>query len=504
MLDLDDRALSSHAATGITGLDNILGGGFARPYAYLIQGAPGSGKTTLALQFLLTGAAVNERGLYITLSESAAELRSNADAHGWSLDKIEVAELSTAEDIRSADEQSILFHPFEIELGETMRALFATVDAARPTRVVVDSLSELRMLAQTSLRYRRQVMALKQFFAERQCTVLLLDDGTSGDHEQQLASIAHGVLYLEQLAPEYGAERRRLRVSKYRGQGFRGGYHDYRITAGGVRVFPRLVAAEHHATFTSELLRSGVEELDTLLGGGLTYGTSTLIIGPAGTGKSSLATCYALAAVQRGEHAAMFVFDELLSVLKARSAGIGLDIQPYIANGRMWLQQIDPAELAPGEFVNLVREVVEREQTRLVVIDSLNGYLHAMPDERFLVVLLHELFAYLGQRGVVTVLIVGQHGIVGQGMSTPVDVSYVADTVMLLRYFESAGTVRQAISVVKRRSGPHERAIRELRIEPGALRVGAPLTQFQGVLTGTPSYLGGGGIQLETPDATTG
>jgi circadian clock protein KaiC len=490
-----------YAATSIAGLDAVLNGGFARPHVYLVQGAPGTGKTTLALQFLLTGVALGETCLYITLSESINELHSNAATHGWSLDALQMVELSAAEDIRNSDEQSVMFHPFEIELGETMRTLFAAVEQHTPSRVVVDSISELRMLAQNALRYRRQILALKQFFVERACTVLLLDDNAISDNDQQLASIAHGVLELEQLAPEYGAERRRLRVSKYRGQSFRGGYHDYRIIKGGLQVYPRLVAAEYRTAGIEGVLGSGIAALDDLLGGGLTYGTSTLITGPAGTGKSSLATCYTVAAVRQGDHAAIFAFDEQPAMLQLRSAGIGMDLQPYIEAGHLRIQQIDPAELAPGEFVHLVRNVVEQQQTRVVVIDSLNGYLNAMPEERFLLVQLHELFTYLGQRGVVTILIVGQHGVVGQGISTPVDVSYLADTVILLRYFESLGAVRQAISVVKRRSGQHERTIREMVIEPGGLRIGSMLTEFQGVLTGVPSFTGSEKSLMQEPES---
>ncbi len=480
-----------YATTDVQGLDAILNGGFARSHVYLIQGLPGTGKTTLALQFVRAGADRGERCLYITLSESVAELRANAGSHGWDLNAIELVELSATEDILTPDEQSVTFHPYEVELGDTMRSLFRAVVDHNPERVVIDSLSELRMLAQTSLRYRRQILALRQFFADRRCTVLLLDDETVAETHQELSSIVHGVLMMEQLSPEYGAERRRLRVSKYRGQSYRGGYHDYRLLSGGMVVFPRLVAVEQPSFFNDGVLSSAIVELDALLGGGLTYGTSTLISGPAGAGKSSLALCYAAAAARQGLGAAYFTFDESLAVLQSRAASIGMDIAPLIASGQLYIQQIDPAELSPGEFIELIRTVIERNQTRLVVIDSLNGYLNAMPEEHFLVIQLHELFTYLGQRGIATVLIVGQAGIVGQTMTTPIELSYLADTMMLLRYFESRGTVRQAISVVKRRSGPHERTIRELAIDATGIKIGAALTDFQGVLTGTPVYLGG-------------
>lgn len=462
------------ARTGIANLDDVLGGGFTPHRLYLIEGTPGAGKTTLSLQFLLEGLRQGERGLYITLSETPEELRASA-AHGWSLAGLELFELPVADDLRSLDSQSLMFHASEVELGETMGTLFAAVERVAPTRVVIDSLSELRLLAQSPLRYRRQILALKQFFAERQITVLLLDDLTTEVNDRQLQSIAHGVLLLEHLSPEYGAERRRLRVTKFRGRAFRGGFHDFRIVQGGFAVFPRLIAAEHHQPFAPQLLASGVPELDGLLGGGLHYGTSALIIGPAGTGKSSLATQYALAATAQGEQAVIFTFDEALAVFLTRSAGIGLAVQAERDGGQLQLRQVDPAELAPGEFIHLVRAEVERLQARVVVIDSLNGYLNAMPGERFLLAQLHELLTYLGQRGVVTLLVVGQTGLIGPEMDTPLDASYLADTVILLRYFEANGAVRRAISVVKKRSGPHEHTIREFHIDTGGLRLGEPL-----------------------------
>lgn len=488
------------AATGIPGLDDVLGGGLTPHRLYLIEGSPGTGKTTLSLQFLMHGMRQGERGLYITLSETPEELRASATSHGWSLAGLELFELPVADDLRSLDSQSLMFHAAEVELGETVQALFAAVERAAPARVVIDSLSELRLLSQGPLRYRRQILALKQFFAERKVTVLLLDDLTSDANDRQLESIAHGVLLLEHLSPEYGAERRRLRVTKFRGRSFRGGFHDFRIIQGGFEVFPRLIAAEHQQPFTVELLASGVPELDRLLGGGLHYGTSALLLGPAGSGKSSLATQYVLAAVAQGEHAAIFTFDEALSVFLTRSMGIGLAVRPSQDAGLLHLRQVDPAELAPGEFIHLVRAEIERAQVRVIVIDSLNGYLNAMPGERFLLPQLHELLTYLGQRGVVTILVVGQQGLIGGGMDTPLDASYLADTVVLLRYFEAAGRVRRAISVVKKRSGSHEQTIREFHIDASGLRLGAPLTAFQGVLTGVPSYTGGN-VSLLKQDA---
>ena len=475
------------AATGIAGLDDILGGGLPRNRLHLIEGDPGVGKTTLALQFLLEGRRRGEPVLYVTLSETKRELIGVAASHGWSLEGLHIYELTAAENL-SPDAQYTLFHPSEVELGETTRSVLDEVARVEPTRVVFDSLSEMRLLARDPLRYRRQILALKQFFIGRRCTVMLLDDRT---RETGVQSLVTGVVTLEQLAPVYGAERRRLRVSKLRGVKFRGGYHDLVIQTGGVVVFPRIVAAEHRAMPPAGDLASGVPGLDTLLGGGLSAGTSTLIVGPAGVGKSAVATQYCVAASARGQASAYFVFDETIGTFLARSAGLGFDVSTYLERGTMAVQQVDPAELAPGEFAHTVRETVEQRDVRVVVIDSLNGYLQAMPEEHFLTAQLHELLTFLNQRGVATLLLVAQHGILGPAMVAPVDVSYLADTVILLRYFEARGAVRQAISVVKKRSGAHERTIREFGLEGGRLRIGEPLAGFHGILTGVPVYEGG-------------
>lgn len=483
-----ERALDLKAPTGIEGLDEVLGGGFPRDKLYLVQGDPGVGKTTLALQFLLAGATAGEVCLYVTLSETGEELRAVAKSHGWSLDGLQLFELPMADRI-DGDDENTLFHPAEIELAETTRTLLAEVERVKPARVVFDSLSEIRLLSGGALRYRRQVLALKQFFVGRRCTVLLLDDRTSEPGDLQLQSIAHGVISLEQLSPLYGSERRRMRVLKLRGLKFRGGYHDFAMETGGLAVFPRLVAAQHRAGFAREQLACGVPELDALLGGGLDRGTSTLLMGPAGTGKSTVAVQYAKAAAAAGHHAAVFAFDESVATLLVRSAGVGLDLQPDIDAGRIELRQIDPAELAPGEFTHAVREAVEVRGTRLLVIDSLNGYLHAMPEEHFLTLQLHEMLTYLGQMGVITLMVVAQHGLVGTSMESPVDVSYLADSVMVFRHFELGGRLRKAVSMLKRRTGAHESSIRELIISARGLSVSEPLGELQGLLTGVPSVV---------------
>jgi circadian clock protein KaiC len=492
MGDTTAAAAPPRVATGVPGLDDVLGGGFTPNRLYLIEGNPGSGKTTLALRCLLEGAARGEKGLYVTLSETKAELADVAKSHGWALDAITVLELVAPESELEPDNQHAMFQPSEVELGVTTKAVLTEVERVKPRRVVIDSLSEMRLLAQSPLRYRRQVLALKQFFIGRECTVFLLDDLTSETEDLQLQSIAHGVVSLEQLAPEYGAERRRLRVTKLRGHKYRGGYHDFVIQTGGLAVFPRLIAGEHARGPTRGVLQAGNAELDALLGGGLPYGSSAVLIGPAGSGKSTLATQYVRAAAGRGERAVMFAFDERVETVLERAAGLGMDLTEHIESGRVTIQAVDTAELSPGEFGHLIRRAAEGEGgkpgARVVVIDSLNGYLNAMPEERFLTAQLHELLTYLGHKGVVTFLLVAQHGVVGQ-MEAPVDTTYLADTVILFRYFEAMGEVKQALSVVKKRSGKHERTIRELTLSNG-ITLGPPLRDFHGVLTGTPTYRG--------------
>jgi circadian clock protein KaiC len=481
-----DTDADSVASSGVEGLDDVLSGGFVPHRLYLVEGMPGSGKTTLALQFLLEGARCGESVLYVTLSETAEELRAVARSHGWSLDKIHVRELVPSEEDLRPDDRYTLFHPSEVELGQTTRKILEEVERLRPTRVIFDSLSELRLLAGNALRYRRQILALKQFFSGRRCTVLLLDDRTSTEKDLQVQSIAHGVLMLEQLSPDYGAERRRLRVQKYRGVQFRGGLHDFVIRRGGLRVFPRLVASEHRPAPVRDKLASGIAELDQLLGGGIERGTSTLVTGAAGTGKSTLAAQFVAAAAERGQNSALFLFDENVDTLLTRANELGIPLEEPVRSRRVSLQQVDPAELSPGEFVQSIRAAVEERNASVIVIDSLNGYLNAMPGERFLIIQLHELLSYLGQKGVATILISAHYGLVGASMASPVDASYLADAIILMRYFEAAGEIRQAISVVKKRGGAHERSIREFRLSDGRIEVGPPLRNFRGVLTGVP------------------
>jgi circadian clock protein KaiC len=477
-------------ATGIAGLDDILGGGLARNHLYLIEGDPGTGKTTIAMQFLMEGTRRGQKGLYVTLSESKIELLEIAESHGWSLDGIEVFELAADERQLKPEAQYTVFNPSEIELADTTNAVLSEVERLQPARVVFDSLSELRLLARDSLRYRRQILGLKQYFSGRKCTVLLLDDRTAEGHDLQLQSIAHGVILMESVEREYGIKKRRLEVKKLRGSRFREGFHDYCIKRGGVEVYPRLVASEHFFTFTPTQLKSGLPALDTLLGGGLDSGTSTLLLGPAGCGKSTIAVRYAVSSAEQGGCAALFAFDETLATLVIRGKGLGLDIKKHVDSGNLFLRQVDAAELSPGQLVHEIRQLVEKQGLKLLIIDSLNGFLNAMPGEKFLAMQLHELLAYLSQKGITTLMTVAQHGFVGTNIDTPVDVSYLADTVLLFRYFEAAGEVRQALSVIKKRSGEHERTIRELVMKNGAIAVGNVLIEFDGVLTGAPTYRG--------------
>jgi len=477
-------------ATGVAGLDDILGGGLASNHLYLIEGDPGTGKTTIALQFLLEGARRGQKGLYVTLSESKIELVEIAASHGWSLGAIDIFEMAPEEDHLKPEAQYTVFNPSEIELADTTSAVLSEVDRLQPVRVVFDSLSELRLLARDSLRYRRQIMGLKRYFSGRNCTVLLLDDRTAEGHDLQLQSIAHGVIMLESVEREYGIKRRRLEIRKLRGSSFREGFHDYTITRGGVEVYPRLIASEHHLTFPPSRLKSGLPPLDDLLGGGLDSGTSTLLLGPAGCGKSTIALCYAVSTVEEGGRAALFSFDETLATLTIRGRGLGMDIEKHVESGNLFLRQVDAAELSPGQFVHEIRDLVEKRELKLLIIDSLNGFLNAMPGEKFLAMQLHELLGYLGQKGVKTIMTMAQHGFVGANIDTPVDVSYLADTVLLFRYFEAAGELKQALSVIKKRSGEHERTIRELVMKNGVIQVGNVLKEFEGVLTGAPKYRG--------------
>ncbi len=479
----------SFSSTGIAGLDNILGGGLTQDRVYLIEGEPGTGKTTTGLQFLIEGAKRGESGVYITLAETAEELRGVAHSHGWDLQGIHIQEVLPSENLLLPEAQYTMFHPSEVEMGSTTQRILAVIEERKPSRVVLDSLSELQLLADSPLRYRRQVLALKQFFASRSCTVMLLDDRTAAGVDLQVRSIAHCVITLEQSVKEYGAERRRVRVVKYRGVAFRGGMHDYDIRYGGLCVYPRLVAAESRFMGRRNQILSGLNELDQLLGGGLEEGTSTLIAGPPGTGKSSLACQFVAAAAQRGQPSAMFLFEEAVNNLLNRADGLGMGVRQAHESGKLTIQQVDPAELSPGEFATAVCEAADKG-AKVVVIDSINGYLNAMPDERFLTTHLHELLTYLGQRGVVTILVGVQQGMLGGQMSTTVDASYLADNVLMLRYFEHDGEVKQAVSVFKKRGSLHERTIRQFGMSPDGIHVGKVLRGFRGILTGVPVYLG--------------
>jgi circadian clock protein KaiC len=482
--------LLPRASTGIAALDDVLGGGLARNRLHLLEGSPGTGKTTIALQYLLAGADAGETGIYVSLAETEAELREGGRSHGWTIPpKVEIFELVPPESVLDPDHHQSLLYSSDLELGETVQRIFAAIERLKPQRVVIDSLSEIRLLAQSSLRYRRQILALKHYFAQHNSTVVLLDDLTTETTDRAVHSIAHSVIHLDQLAPIYGGERRRLRVVKCRGQSFRSGYHDFNIQTGGIALFPRLVAADHRGAFSGKALLSGIPALDDLLGGGATGGSSTLVIGPAGTGKSLLSLHYLAAAVARGERGALFVFDEELGLLFARAKGLGIDLAAMQDADKLIVQQMDAAELSPGEFSHRVRACVDTDDVSIVVIDSVNGYQASMPEEQYLILHLHELLQYLNRKGAATFLTVAQHGMVGE-MKQTIDVTYLADTVIMLRYFEAMGRVRRAISVIKKRTGSHEGTIREYRIDGRGIEVGPALEEFHGVLRGVPTYVG--------------
>ncbi|CAL8481524.1 ATPase domain-containing protein [Caballeronia sp. S22] len=483
-----DQPDPDRISSGIDGLDDILGGGLTPHRMYLLEGPPGAGKTTLAMQFLLKGAEVGETGLYVTLSETKAELEAVAESHGWDPAHITIIELLTDEGLDPRYEQTIL-HPAEVELGETVRDVIARVDDLKPVRLVFDSLSELRMLSQNALRYRRQILALKRYFATRACAVMLLDDNTSEPGDLQLHSIAHGVISLANVVHDYGGERRRLRIAKMRGIKFREGYHDMTLETGGVKVYPRLVAAEHHSEYSANALSTGTPGLDALIGGGLVPGTNTLFVGPSGVGKTTTVASCLLAALERGEACVYYLFDETRTTLLRRSTNLGIDLRRHLESGLLTLRQVDPAEISPGEFASDVRRSVEQDDTRFVAIDSLNAFLQAMPGERYLLLQMHELLTYLNQRGVITMLVLGQHGVIGE-IQSDIDISYLSDVVVLFRYFERRGEVLTAVTAVKSRASGHERSIRQFQLGSRGLIVGEALRDFEGILGGLPRYHG--------------
>ena len=477
-------------STGVPGLDEILHGGLPVGRLYLIDGSPGVGKTTLALQFLLEGVKRGEPCLYVTLSETRDELEQVAESHGWSLDGISLIEASQIEGTVATGTRNTLFQVSELQLNALVDLLVGEFERLKPARMVLDSLSEMRLMAQNPLRYRRQILALKQQFARANCTSLLLDDRSAQGQDVQVQSIVHGVVSLQIVPLKYGINRRYLTVAKLRGSRFREGNHDYVIERGGLVVYPRLVAAEHPVKPTKEVYSSGNKELDALVGGGLDGGTGTLLLGPAGSGKSTVAALFAAEACSQGRKALYFAFDESTHVLLERARAMNLGLDACIEKDLLKIQQVDPAKVAPGELAHEIVNAVEKEGVKVIVLDSLNGYVNAMPQEEFLHLHMHELLSYVNQKGVMTVMILAQHGLVGP-MGAPVEVSYLADTVMLTRFFEARGSILKAISVIKKRSGPHENTIREMTMSAKGVRVGEPLVNFEGVMTGVPRFLGG-------------
>jgi len=493
---------SARISTGSTGLDTILRGGLPPNRIYLLEGAPGSGKTTLALRYLLEGVRGGERVLYVTLSETSEELEVVAASHGWSLEGVDLFELASANEVLGEGREQSILHSWEIELGGTLRLVQEKVEEVKPSRIVFDSLSEMRLLAQDPLRYRRQVLALKQFFAGRNITVVLVDGltGENGQRDAHLHSLCHGVISLERLTLDFGAARRRLEVQKMRGVDFIAGFHDFTVRTGGLEIYPRMNAAEHHSPFAGDPTPSGVAELDSLLAGGPLRGTTTLITGPAGSGKTTVALQYLCAACERGEAAGLFEFDERVGTMRIRARAMGLDLQKHVDSGLLTIMQINPAEISPGEFAWTIRRQVEDRSARVLVIDSLVGYVASMPQEELLILQMHELLSYLNQQGAVTFLINPQSGLVGSMATASLNISYLADAVILIRFFEAEGRIRKAISIIKNRGGAHEDTIRELRIDGEGVRVGEPLTAFKGVMTGTPEYSGVAGPLMEPRD----
>jgi circadian clock protein KaiC len=477
-------------STGINGLDHLLGGGLPANRLFVVEGSPGSGKTTLAMQFLLEGLRQGQTCLYVTLSETFEELNDVAVSHGWNLQGMRILELNSIAEWLDQDANYTVYHPSDVELGETVQRIRREIEDANPERVVLDSVSEMKILAQTNVRYRRELLGLKQFFAGRNCTVLVLDDCTSGESEKQLQSLAHGVIRLERESREYATTKRQLHIVKMRGVRFLDGRHDFAVNTGGIEVFPRLTAHGFPVVPHTGTVESGSPEMDRLLGGGLDRGSSALLVGPAGSGKTTLSSMFILSALQRGEKVNCYLFEESDETFLRRAAGLGMDFMPFLESGAFELVQINIAELAPGEFSASIRTAVEKRGVSVVTIDSLNGYLNGMPSERFLMIHMHELLAYLGRKGIVTLLTVAQHGMMGSSMQAPVDLSFLADTVVLLRFFEALGTVKQAISVVKKRRSGHERTLRELKIGIGGPQIGEVLRDFQGVLTGVPQFVG--------------
>jgi circadian clock protein KaiC len=489
------------SATGVPGLDDVLHGGLLPGRFYLVDGNPGAGKTTLALQYLLEGVRNGESCLYVTLSETKDELMAGAASHGWSLDGIEIVELVTEDSELAGDQDLTMYHPSEVELSQTVGKVVDAVERYKPSRMVLDSLSELRLLSQSSLRYRRQILALKQFFTGRQCTVLLLDDRTADGPDMQLQSIAHGVISLDHGVPAYGRALRQLKVVKFRGSDFSSGYQDLSIRRGGLEVFPRLSAAEHGTDFRRDTVPSGIPELDALMGGGIDRGTATRVAGPPGSGKSTISLQYAVAAAARGDHAAVFAFEESKAILLARAAGIGMRLEEGNGPGQVMIRQVDPTDIAPGEFAHIVCRAVEYDKARVVVIDSLNGYLNAMPDDRSLLVQLRELLSYLNNHGVATFLVTAQSGMMGAAMRSPVDTSYLADSVVMMRLYEHQGKVKKAISTLKKRSGPHEESIRQIWFDAHGIHLSEPLAELRGILTGVPVESGAPGPGGKPPRA---